>query len=565
MRNDLSGRPPSKYAGGGGEKTDLHADNFHRSSSVRNSPVEDRGPFGRPTARFENLPRHRSASPGIRKTTSHAELPDSSSSSDEETLHMKTRPKAAPRPQPQRRPHLSYDTENNPGLTGQFPSTNYTRVVEESQYQYPIPESRKPTRRPFPDIASSDVEYPSGGMDKPKYVTPMDFPWSQHPATQRGCSFNGFPSWAVPSSVFPHRTPLKFRKRSEFATDDTFALLRSTKTNMNVSASSQPNVQSTFYAEEWHDLSAENIFRPDESLRKSPSKPTRTGSKTAPRARAQSQMPEEKAEPVTGDKSTAFPAGKLGNDWAARASAKPNQARASPDSTDSRDQYVVVEEDAMDVDTPPTNGSHPTTNGVKHTTTAPNSNRRSSDGGVDLRNFTQQAPFVPTQTGLGGMKDDLAIHLPFESQAAKDVNLNRPSAHIRNLNLPRPPKAIVPPTEDRLEMGNFALYVENMKVYMRDWNQFNAKIIEHFRSRQEQVCGTMSQNWIGQTGDGPDADTVDKDEKGDKQAGYAAYMQWLKDDAQCHIWWEEANEKHLKCLEDLGRVREAAKKKLRLA
>jgi hypothetical protein len=228
---------------------------------------------------------------------------------------------------------------------------------------------------------------------------------------------------------------------------------------------------------------------------------------------------------------------------------------------------VVVEEDAMDVDPPPTNGHHPSvTNGVKHPTTElpRDQKRRSSHGGVDLKEFTQQAPFAPTSAGLGGLKDDLETHLPFESRAAKEVNVKRTmSARIRALNLPKPPKPVVPPADDRLDKLNFDQYVQNMQNYMREWNHFNAKMIEHFRARQDKVCGTMSQNWIAQSGDGPDAEALEQDEKGDKQAGYAAYMQWLKDDAQCRDWWEEANEKHLKCMEDLGRARELAKRKLR--
>ena len=584
MRHDPGSRPSAKYAGGGGERIDLHGDGLHRSSSVRNSPIDDRGPFGRSSVRYENLPRHRSASPGMRKTDSKADFSESSSSSDEEPMHMNSRPKATPRNRPQMRTHLSYDTEKNPGLTAQYPSTNYTRIVDENRYQYPPPESREPTRKPFPDMSSPHVEKPGafhgGESDKPKYASPMDSPWSQNRrerAAQRGCSFNGFPSWAVPSSVFPQTTPPKSSKRYSDLPNDNheFVRLWDNRTDLSGSvASPQPNVQSTFSAAEWHDkLSAENIFRPDESLRKSPSKSTRTGSKSAPRARAQSRATDEPVSETTDgvDKSTAFQPGKLADDWASRASAKPKAARASPESestTDSRDRYVVVEEDAMDVDPPPMNGHHtPTTNGVKHkTTTEPRSHqkRRSSHGGVDLKEFTQQAPFASTSAGLGGMKADLETHLPFESRAANDINLNRTkAARIRALNLPRPPKAVVPPAEDRIDKENFTLYVENMQSYMRDWNQFHAKMIEHFRSRQDRVCGTMSHNWIGQLSDGPEADALDEDEKGDKQAGYAAYLQWLKDDAQCRDWWEEANEKHLKCLEDLGRAREGAKKKLR--
>ncbi|KIW93798.1 uncharacterized protein Z519_05113 [Cladophialophora bantiana CBS 173.52] len=601
MRNDLGGRPPSRYAGTGGERTDINGDGLHRSSSVRNSPIDDRGPFGRPSARYENIPRHRSASPGVRKAGIHADFSETSSS-DEEPRPMNSRPKAVPRSRPQVRTGLSYDADHNPGLTGQFPSTNYTRIVDDSRYQYPPPDAREPTRKPFPSMTSPDIEAPrpnvlhddGGGSDKPKYAAPFfldSHTWSRRNSrdgpAQRGCSFNGFPSWAVPSSVFPQTTPPRPHKQKSDTPKEGGSLdfIQSwiNRTNPSVShASTQPKVQTTFSAADWHDkVTADDIFRADESLRKSPSKSSRTASKPTSRGRAQSRSAEQDqtspSEIPNGhgeDKSTAFQPGKLADDWAARASAKtaPGNPRASPvsDTTDdSRDRYIVVEEDAMDVDTPPANGNRPpASNGIKYPVSAgpppPEPKRRSTNGGVDLKEFTEQAPFAPTSAGLKGMKEDLVTHLPFESRASNDVNLNRTTtARIRALNLPKPPKVVTPPAEDRLDKVNFAQYVENMDNYMHEWNKFNAKMIEHFRSRQDRVCGTMSPHWISQPSDGPDADILDEEGAGEKKAGYGAYMQWLKDDAQCRTWWEEANEKHLQCLEDLGRIRRVAKRKLR--
>ncbi|KIX99762.1 uncharacterized protein Z520_04398 [Fonsecaea multimorphosa CBS 102226] len=604
MRSDLlGGRPSSRYAGGGGERTDINGDGIHRSSSVRNSPVDDRGPFGRPSTRYESIPRHRSASPGMRNAGIHADFSETSSS-EEEPLHMHPRPKAVPRSRPQVRTGLSYDADNNPGLTGQFPSTNYTRIVDDSRYHYPPPpESKESTRKPFPSMTSPDVEAPKanvfhgdgGGSDKPKYAPFFldSRTWSRGyrsgGTAQRGYSFNGFPSWAVPSSVFPQVTP----PRSHGQNSDTlraggsrdFVQSWNNRTNPSFSNdSAQPKVQTTFSAADWHDkVTAEDIFRPDESqTRKSPSKLNRNGSKPTSRGRAQSRSAEhEPASPSEipnghgEDKSTAFQPGKLGDDWAARATARqaPLNPRASPGSDttdDSRDRYIVVEEDAMDVDTPPTNDDTkaPASNGIKYAVNAgpprAEPKRRSTNGGVDLKDFAQQAPFAPTSAGLKGMKDDLETFLPFESRASNEVNLNStPSARIRALNLPKPPKIVIPPAEDRLDKTNFAQYVENMEHYMGEWNKFNAKMIEHFRARQDRVCGTMSPHWIAQPSDGPGADALDADGSGDKKAGYGAYMQWLKDDAQCRNWWEEANEKHLQCLEDLGRTRQVAKRTLR--
>lgn len=360
----------------------------------------------------------------------------------------------------------------------------------------------------------------------------------------------------------------------------------------NTCGSHEPVAPLKFSAADWHDKLTADAFRPpDSQIRKSPSKLNRAASKPATRARGMSRgidqdssssaenatgseaYPEDvKSAKETNDKAAAFQQGKLPPDWASKVKTsatqqpKPENGRTSQDSestVDSRDHYVVVEEDAMDVDdTPPVNGKAGHSPGGIPRSTAeaprPSSRRLSVDGGVDLREFAQQAPFTPTRTGLKDL-DDLATHLPFESKPEENPN-SKPSARLRALNLPKPPKVVVPPAADRLDQANFLQYVDNMNVYMREWNHFNAKMIEHFRNRQDRVCGTMSPNWIGMLGDGPDADEVDG--TGAQKAGYAAYIQWLKDDAQCREWWDHANENHMQCLEDLGRVREVAKRKL---
>jgi hypothetical protein len=271
------------------------------------------------------------------------------------------------------------------------------------------------------------------------------------------------------------------------------------------------------------------------------------------------------------DTSTAFVPGKLAPGWAAEVKAATAPAPAKPtgtghdsDSTaDGGKEYVVVEEDAMDVDdTPPTNSIRdPASNGLPSSHVR-SPRRQSTNGGVDLRELTQQAPFAPTATGLNGM-DDLATHLPFKSRAEAQVDPggDKAAARLRALNLPKPPKPVIPPATDRLDSANFLQYVDGVTAYMREWNSFNAKMIEHFRSRQDRVCGHMAPNWIDMQGDGPDADDLD-DDGGSPKAGYAAYMQWLKDDAQCRAWWDHANDKHLQVMEELGRVRAEAKKTL---
>ncbi|EHY53744.1 hypothetical protein ABEF92_006332 [Exophiala dermatitidis] len=632
MRSDSFGgsRPSSKYAGVSGERTDIHGDGLHRSASVRNSPVDprwdDRGPFGRSSARFDHPPRHRSESPGMKPNGIHADFSSDTSSSEDEALNMNARPKAVPRPRT--KPGLNpfgRTVDPNPGLTGQFPNTNYTRIVDENQYKYPPPDSREPAQKPFsaPEAAKSNGTPTFGGnsgnQDGPKYApsprNPFHYPWLEktppgRPAPKGTC-FNGLPSWAVPSSIFPQKTPPQREKQemkddkarhppssSPFHTSGMVANPRSSHDN------GPSNVQSKFSADEWHDkVTVEDFLRPtDPQMRKpSPSKTSRAGSKsTATRARGLSRGPDAESssssDSVSGgftpqrgsgsdgdhhDKSTAFQQGKLPKDWAAKAKTAATEppptgaaqrARNSPaNGARNRNVFVEDEEDVMDLDDTPAGSGKQEANHVGHQPNTealrPSSEKWSINEGVDLKAFTQQAPFAPASTGLKDM-GDIATHLPFESRPAASVDAGgKAAARLRALNLPKPPKPVVPPAVDRLDQANWLQYVENMKVYMREWNRFNAKMIEHFRIRQDRIGETMAPNWISMRGDGPDADSVDgltgDAAKNSHEAGYAAYMQWLKDDAQCRAWWDHAHDEHMKCLEDLGRVREAAKRNLR--
>lgn len=226
------GRTSSKYASTGGERTNINNAGFARSASVRNSPIdhkwEEAGPFGTARPHSHHGPhttRHRSASPKVGSRGVHAELSSSeTSSSEDEDPSPETRPKAQPRKTKLRTkaqgPYFQPFAEDDPALTGQFPNTNYTRIVDDNQYHYPAPESREgPTRRPFTDAPMQDQpEVAEDGTGagytyretlQPKYA-PLDpsrtwshkfFSSSRIPLLSP--SLNGLPSWAVPSSVYP--------------------------------------------------------------------------------------------------------------------------------------------------------------------------------------------------------------------------------------------------------------------------------------------------------------------------------------------------------------------------
>ena len=224
-------RTASRYATTTHERTNINGPGLSRSASVRNSPIDrdagDHGAFGRPHSHHGAPPpqRHHSASPKLRpaRETHDISSSESSSSEDENPLTMRPRPKAQPRPKLNTKGRAATSqtySQDGPALTGQFPSTNYTRIIGESQYQYPPPSSRGgPIRQPFPNMISPDEpphayrsEYrqaDGGNVEGPKYVPSFETSrsWSQtfgfHRSPKRGASIGGLPSWAVPSSVFP--------------------------------------------------------------------------------------------------------------------------------------------------------------------------------------------------------------------------------------------------------------------------------------------------------------------------------------------------------------------------
>jgi hypothetical protein len=98
-----------------------------------------------------------------------------------------------------------------------------------------------------------------------------------------------------------------------------------------------------------------------------------------------------------------------------------------------------------------------------------------------------------------------------------------------------------------------------MNAYVCDWNVFNRKMVEHFRSRQEQVGMSMHSHWINMIGDGPSPEKLDG-----RNAGYATYMAWLDEDDKCREWWNVANERNRQCFEGLGQMRAKVKAEPRL-
>lgn len=188
--------------------------------------------------------------------------------------------------------------------------------------------------------------------------------------------------------------------------------------------------------------------------------------------------------------------------------------------------------------------------------------------GINLEDLSNVAPLKPSDTGLGDLQD-LGTTLPFESKPSPA----RPSQIVTNgiafsslkaLNLPKPPRHVIPPLEG-VTPETWTRYTTEMSTYMHDWHIFNQKMLDHFQARQAQLDMTLMSNWMSALGDGPTGEEIsrkiqeDPSTTGIQKAGYAAYKEWMEEDMGVREWWSVACERHRQSMMELGRVREMAK------
>jgi len=187
---------------------------------------------------------------------------------------------------------------------------------------------------------------------------------------------------------------------------------------------------------------------------------------------------------------------------------------------------------------------------------------------VTLNGLTNVAPFTSSNsTGLADIRD-IGATLPFESRPSDTVDLSTTSfdhaatksstASATKLDLPKPPRAPVAPTSEKLIQHSWERYIAEMSAYMYEWNIFNKRMLRHFKSRQDQMDMGLSSHWMSSIGDGP-KDEGNGDVQGEGKAGYATYMGWIEQDVRVREWWDVACERHRNCVIELGKVREMIK------
>lgn len=112
---------------------------------------------------------------------------------------------------------------------------------------------------------------------------------------------------------------------------------------------------------------------------------------------------------------------------------------------------------------------------------------------------------------------------------------------------------------------------------MREWNEFNRRMLHHFNARQKANETGLAPGWISSVGDSArlnlngNTDAEDDDESentaggdddeynvlvaGSSRGGYSAYLRGIEEDVQVRKHWEVACELHLECILGLGELR----------
>ena len=225
-------------------------------------------------------------------------------------------------------------------------------------------------------------------------------------------------------------------------------------------------------------------------------------------------------------------------------------------------------------------GSVPRRKKVPKSAAMPNNNHTTTTPGKEdyfnLKGLRNVSPFTGMNgaTNNNGMDDlaDIAASLPSQSRATMPIPGT--AATPRDPKCPIPPKSPLAPPFEPASAGSTQLalswkawkhYVREMQVYMREWKEFNRRIIAHFSSRQEAVETGLSLNWIDAVGDSTCLPIDGADGGGDDliagtaKGGYQAYLRAIEEDKRDRTHWGDACHKHEECIYQLGALRDRIK------
>ncbi|KAI7266675.1 hypothetical protein KC335_g8189, partial [Hortaea werneckii] len=255
------------------------------------------------------------------------------------------------------------------------------------------------------------------------------------------------------------------------------------------------------------------------------------------------------------------------------------QSQGFGDSTDASAGPEVAEDDAMDIDTPPTSKpaeasqaesdpskeprlysvppsqwrqqQHAQVNGHGR----PNSSRGVSGEEADLKtNLDDLANVEPMTKGPeGGLKNlsDLSSTLPFQSQPSTAPP--RQSFEPQKLTIPPIPKA--PEQPSKLTRQTWQTFAHSFGDYLQAYHHFNSIMLQHFTSRESHDQSRFAEGtaWLEAVGD-PAAMTPNG------PIGFGSYLQGVREDERVREAWNLGCERHTEACKGFEKVRERVKR-----
>lgn len=202
-------------------------------------------------------------------------------------------------------------------------------------------------------------------------------------------------------------------------------------------------------------------------------------------------------------------------------------------------------------------------------------------GAFNMNNLGKTDPFTNTNSNGISNLQDIHATLPFESRP-KSAKATASEVRPRELKCPNPPRRPRVPELTPISVGSQQLglprtawerYVAEMNTYMREWNDFNSRMLGHFNVRQEAAKTGLAPSWISAIGDSArlDVDSQEENEEGKSgvhhldddillpgtaKGGYRAYLRGLEEDVKVRKHWDVACEMHHECILQLGKTRE---------
>ncbi|RBQ72936.1 hypothetical protein FVER14953_06084 [Fusarium verticillioides] len=149
---------------------------------------------------------------------------------------------------------------------------------------------------------------------------------------------------------------------------------------------------------------------------------------------------------------------------------------------------------------------------------------------ADLRNV---APFTQQSSGLKSFSD-LKDNLPFESKAAPQIPMKLPKVHpLIFPTAPTAPQIPAAATVNGVKPSalTWETYVKDFEQYLKQWDTFNAQVVDHFATRKSHITRTREEKGYSFLENRGDADIQE-------------YYNWLEQDMDVRRRWAAACEEH---------------------